>query len=299
MNTSAPKQTPHATMRHPWEKYLPSKRIRIIIILIVVIAILYAVKNPIMSLFQKGYSKTVDTVVAIPLPQTEQQKTTLSIDKDTDADGLPDWQEMLIGTDPNSVTPADQVPKEIKELIATAEKSIITDDDKLALNVYNRLGTDPKGTNILEAVQAATAKEVLDLADSIDKNLTTYSINDINLVDDIEFNQETYSNQLKKIKSEATPSENVQKKIYELLTTGKTDIAITTYQIKLQTNIKKVLELPISVRTADIHLATLNALVHINDIISKNYSSVDPTNLYASLLVYQKNKNVFDQLSSF
>lgn len=299
MNTPDSKQAPHAAMKHPWEKYLPSKRIQIIIILILVIAILYAIKNPIMSLFQKGYSKTVDTVVAIPLPQTEQQKTTLSIDKDTDADGLPDWQEMLIGTDPNTATPADQVPKEIKDLITTAEKSIITDDDKLALNVYNRLGTDPKGTNILEAVQAATAKEVLDLADSIDKNLTTYSINDINLVDDIEFNQETYSNQLKKIKSEVTPSENVQKKIYELLTTGKTDIAITTYQIKLQTNIKKVLELPISVRTADIHLATLNALVHINDIISKNYSSVDPTNLYASLLVYQKNKNVFDQLSSF
>lgn len=299
MNTSNSKESINPLIKHPWEKYLPSKRIRIIIILIIILAVLYALKNPLMSLFQKGYSKSVDTVVSIPLPQTEQQKTTLSIDKDTDADGLPDWQEILIGTDPNSATPADQVPKEIKELVATAEKSIITEDDKLALNVYNRLATDPKGTNILEAVQAATAKEVLDLANSIDKNLTTYSVNDINLVDDVDFNQETYASQLKKIKSDVTPSENVQKKIYELLTTGKTDIAITTYQIKLQTNIKKVLELPVSVRTTDIHLATLNALVHINDIISKNYSSVDSTNLYASLLVYQKNKNVFDQLSSF
>jgi hypothetical protein len=301
MNTSTPKSPDEKPVSalHPWGKYLPSKRIRIVIILIIIISILYAVKNPIISLFKNGTNRVVENIVDVPTPQISQEQKNLSIDKDTDGDGLPDWQEVLIGTDPTISTPQSDIPKEILQLVNTAENSVITADDKLALNVYRRLGTDPKGTNILEAVQAATAKEILDLADSIDKNLTTYTAADINLVDDQNFNQDAYFTRIKKIKSDITPSEDTQQKIYTLLTNGKSEIAITTYQIKVQGIMKALLELPVSVRTSDIHLGIINSLAHINGILSNNYSSVDSTTLYASLLVYQKNKNVFDQLSSF
>ncbi len=283
-------------LKHPWEQYLPSKHIRIILLLIVVLLILYALKNPVMALFRNVFMKAADTIVTIPTPQIEQEATILSTDKDTDGDGLADWQEVLIGTDPNVANSQEEIPASVRDLVINTTKGVITTEDKLALNVYHRLQTDPKGTNITEAIQAATTKEILDLANSIDTQLTTYTYDDLDLVGDIDSTRNTYKNTMTTFNSTLRLNEDLIKVIYNALFTGERSVSISTFQVSLKQATIRLLAMPVPLRLADQHLALVNAVTHINEILgSKEANSSDSSMLYASFLVFQKNFNLATQ----
>mgnify|MGYP000567779418 CR=1 FL=1 len=285
-------------LSHPWEKYLPSKRIRIVLIVIIVLLVLYGLKNPATRLFQKIFVKATDTLVTIPTPQVEKPSTILSTDKDSDGDGLADWQEVLIGTDPNIANSQAEIPDSVRDLVVNTTKGVITTEDKLALNVYHRLQTDPKGTNITEAIQAATTKEILDLADSLDEQLTTYTYDDLDIVDDDNSSRTTYKNSINSFNTSLRLNDSLVKDIYNAMFTGERSVSISTFQVSLKQATIRLLAMPVPLRLADQHLTLVNAIVHINEILgSKEASSSDGSILYASFLVFQKNFNLATQMT--
>ncbi len=293
-NSQSPEKKPF-TLSQPWEKYLPGKEIRIIILIIIFLAVLYFFRGPIMSIFSKAVLKTTDTIVNIPSPVIQQKETVLSVDKDTDGDGLADWQETLIGTNPNVADSEKDVPKELKDILNNPAKEVITTEDKLALNVYNRLQTDPKGSNITEAIQAATTKEILDLANSLDKNLPTYTEEDVILINDDPGFETRYNKDINALIKKALPNVELQKEIYEYVIKKTNNINIINYQINLQSVLKKLLDMPVTIRTSEFHANIISTVAHLNAILAKNYSPEDTTTTYASLLVFQKNLNLLSQ----
>ena len=159
MNTD---QQPTSPQNHPWEQYLQSKRIQKVLLVLFIVIIGYVLWKPVKNLVIKLRSNSTGTVVTTTLPQpvVGQAKPTLSTDKDTDGDGLADWQETLIGTDPEIPNSESEVPQELREIIIEKTKNVVTTDDKIALNIYQQLLSNPKGTNTAEAVQAAATKEI-------------------------------------------------------------------------------------------------------------------------------------------
>lgn len=285
--------------QHPWEQYLPSKRIQKILLVIIVIIIGYSLWKPVKKLIsnlRQNIQTENKTTTTLPMPVVEQSNTPISIDKDTDGDGLADWQETLIGTDPKIPNSESDVPKDVRELLTKNTGSIITTEDKLALNIYQRLLTEPKGENIQEAIQAATAKEILDLANSIDQQYTNYGYDDINLVDNSVDINESYKTAINSLNKTLSLDEQTAQEIYNALLTGQKSINLSTFQIKINQSIVNLLQMPVPLTMADLHLNLLNALVHINSVLSSgNINSTESSLLYASFLIFQKNVNTATQ----
>lgn len=272
-------------------KYLPSKKIQIAIGVIVIVAVLYGLRNPIINLKNRIFNKQAQPIVTLTAPVVSPEQGQLSIDKDTDGDGLPDWQEVLLGTDPKVPNSKTDVPDSVRELVNTS-KDIVTTEDKLALKVYQRLLTEPKGNNISEALQAATSKEVLDYANSIDQQLTTYTIDDINLVDDTPDSRLAYQNSAGPLVKAAIPSQAILQDSFTYLSTGTAKITVSNFQINLTQTTNKLLQVPVPLGLVEEHLILLNAIAHMNGILNNSSKpSSDPSTLYANILVFEKNFN--------
>lgn len=289
------KSTNRLPLSHPWEKYLPSKRIRIILIVIVVVAVLYGVKNPAINLFKKIFTKDTPSIVTIPVSQNPQSKTVLSTDKDTDGDGLADWQETLIGTDPEIPNSKDEVPQSFRDLLTTSTQDVVGTEDKLALKVYQRLLTDPKGANIEEAVQAATTKELLDLADSVDQQQTTYTLKDVNLTEETDEARTAYKKELEKMLVKINPSDKMLESIYDSMLNGKPMQVDIAYRALLAGSIKNLLEMEVPAKLGSQHLTLLNAMAHAYGVAESAASATEQTDesmRFVSFLVFQKNLNL-------
>jgi hypothetical protein len=276
-------------------RYMPSKKIQIIIGVILIITILYAFKNPIIGLYNNVFNKNAD----IPTPTlvgsvVEQELKPLSVDVDTDGDGLADWQETLLGTDPLVANSKADVPDSIRELVGTTSNNLITTEDKIALKVYQRLQTDPKGDNIVQAIQAATTKEVLDLADSMDKQLTTYTFDDLNIVDETPTSVEVYKNAITAFNKTLVTDDAVARDIYNGIINNEKTIGMSVFQVSLTSSVGKLLAMPVPLKSTSEHLTLVNAMAHASEILAtttqlnKNETSI----IYATLLVFQKNVNL-------
>ena len=278
-------------LSHPWEKYLPSKRIQIVIGIIVLIAILYALKNPLIALKDLVFNKvTVRPDLELVQSTIDQSKTPLSVDKDTDGDGLPDWQESLLGTDPFVVNTPEQVPETLRQVLEDSEK-LVTTDDKLTLKIYQRLQTDPKGTNIQEAIQAATTKELLDLADSLDQQIPVFTPDDIEYSEDNSISD--YKRQIQVARKIVVLSDESIKTIYNSLFTGNKSIQLSVFQNSLNQTLSDVQKIPAPMEFIENHILLLTEMRKMNSALSSNtQASVDESTRVALFLVFQKNYNL-------
>lgn len=277
---------------HQWEKFIPSKKILAIVGIIIVVAIIYGLRNPLDRLIQKIKSGKQVSITTIQ-PKTEQSPVTLSVDKDTDGDGLPDWQEVLLGTNPNVPNSKDDVPQSLRELVNSSDKTLITTSDKLALKVYQRLESAPKGSNITEAVQAATTKEMLDYANSLDQQMTTYALNDLNLVDNTADARTSYSAAIAPEFKKIIPDASQTQQIYQQILGNTQKIIPSSYEIGITKVVNDLLQMPVPLRLSENHLILLNAVTHLQGALkSQNSATTDQTDLYAMFLVFQKNLNL-------
>jgi hypothetical protein len=279
-------------LKHPWEKYLPGPQIRRILIIILIITVGYVSWKPVVSLIQKIRNNAIQSLVAIPKPVGgEKVMSELSIDKDTDGDGLADWQEALIGTDPNIPNAEDSIPQDVRYLVTSnAAKNAVTTEDKLALKIYQRLQTDPKGNNIEEAIQAATTKELLDLADSLEQQIIPYTL------DDIEYSENNaelpYKNRMDSVRKIVILDDISIKAIYSSLFNGENNIQLTLFQEKINREIAELKTLPVPNDYIEGHLLLINNLRRMSEALSKSvFGPTDQTTKIALFLVFQKNYN--------
>jgi hypothetical protein len=289
--------TPDHSSLRPWHNYMPSKKIQITIGIIVLALVIYGLRHPIAHVIQKiKNTPAVVPVTALPKPSTAQTETVLSIDKDTDGDGILDWQETLLGTNPNVPNSKDEIPQEIRELASSSEQLVDT-SDKLALRVYQRLKTEPKGENINEAIQAATTKEILDYANSIDEQYTTYTLADLNLVDDTADARKSYAVTVKPSLEKIIPNNIQTEQIYQQLL-GNNSKSLLTYETGITKAIHDLLQMPVPLKLSENHLILLNAMNHLQLTLTSSHTTKDQTNMYALFLVFQKNLNLAVQAST-
>ncbi|HQV64670.1 MAG TPA: thrombospondin type 3 repeat-containing protein [Candidatus Paceibacterota bacterium] len=274
----------------PWEKYLPSKRIRIVVGIIILIAILYALKNPILQLKDLVFNRiSVRPDLELVQSTVNQRQVPLSVDKDTDGDGLADWQESLLGTDPNIINTLEQVPETLRQVLKDSEK-LVTTDDKLTLKIYQRLQTDVQGTNINEAVQAATTKELLDLADSMDNQVPEYTIDDIEFSEDNSISD--YRSKIQRAQKVIILSDASIKTIYESLFSGKRSIELGVFQNSLNETISSVKAIPVPIEFIENHILLLNNMRKMSSALSRTTDrAVEESTRIALFLVFQKNYN--------
>ncbi len=282
---------------HPWKKYLPGKEIRIIISVVVIVGLLYAFHGQLASVGNALIHGKPLLNPSLPAPIIDSPKTGLSIDKDTDGDGLPDWQEVLIGTDPYTPNKPDQIPPVVRDLVNTP--NVIGNDDKLALAIYQRATTDPVGNTIEEQVAAATSKEILDLADSMDHQLTTYTYNDINVVDDTPATNTAYENQSNAFIKKIALDDAAIKKIYTALLQGQSIDQTFSGSFTLG-NVNTLLDMPVPIKLAEQHLVFTNAFAHAYESLQKvaTQKDMEQTTRYAYTLIFQKNLNLMEKVSS-
>lgn len=274
----------------PWEKYLPSKRIQIVVGIIILIAILYALKNPILRLKDLVFNRiSVRPDSELVQSTVNQRQVPLSVDKDTDGDGLADWQESLLGTDPNIVNTLEQVPETLRQVLKDSEK-LVTTDDKLTLKIYQRLQTDVQGTNINEAIQAATTKELLDLADSMDSQVPEYGIDDIEFSEDNSISD--YRSKIQRAQKVIILSDASIKTIYESLFSGKRSIELGVFQNSLNETISSVKAIPVPIEFIENHILLLNNMKKMSSALSRTTDkAVEESTRIALFLVFQKNYN--------
>lgn len=274
----------------PWEKYLPSKRIQIVVGIIILIAILYALKNPILRLKDLVFNRiSVRPDSELVQSTVNQRQVPLSVDKDTDGDGLADWQESLLGTDPNIANTLEQVPETLRQVLKDSEK-LVTTDDKLTLKIYQRLQTDVQGTNINEAVQAATTKELLDLADSMDNQVPEYTIDDIEFSEDNSISD--YRSKIQRAQKVIILSDASIKTIYESLFSGKRSIELGVFQNSLNETISSVKAIPVPIEFIENHILLLNNMRKMSSALSRTTDrAVEESTRIALFLVFQKNYN--------
>jgi hypothetical protein len=281
---------------HPWKKYLPSKKIQIVIGVLLLIAIIFAGRNAIVGFFKRITTRQL-AINVIPAPTTSQTRTELSVEKDTDGDGILDWQETLIGTDPAIPNSKEDFPDDVINLINTP--GTIETSDKLALAIYQRAKTEPVGNTIEEQVAAAATKEILDFADSIDKQLTTYGYDDLNIVDESSQARASYKIQITSLFKKITLTPETLEKMYTAVLQNQAfDQKLFSAAIN-QATITELIEMEVPIKLAEQHLIFTNAVTHMFEILQKATRSdadKDESVRYGFLLVFQKNFNLVSKM---
>ncbi len=278
--------------------YLPSKKLVFTVFGILVVVIIIMLRSQIIGLFKKIETKVFPpNDIPAPVIDTNKRNVSFVINKDTDGDGIPDWQEALIGTDSEVFTTIEEVPIEMRSIINDTI-GILTTSDQLALAIYERARTNPIGRNYQENLQAATAKEILDLADTIDRQMTTYAEQDVVVIFDeegVNINKELsdYEEKIKKIIERI----NIQD-IYNRYPNFFNNTDTSADRILFQNLTREIYTIPVPFDYIDQHLALMNALAKIHDtFLQKNNLPAEDQDMMNMILflVLQKNINVVEK----
>jgi len=281
---------------YPWKKYLPSKKIGIALVVIVVAFGIYGLRKDIVVLINKVTNREV-VKTSLPIPLAGIQNQPAYLDRDSDGDGILDWQELLIGTDPYTFNSKDSVSDDIRQLIAAADP-VIDLSDKLALAIFERAETIETGTTYEEKLQAAASKEMLDLADSIDRGLTTYALQDLNLEETALVNIANYASTMTTLLDRLEPSETTIQKTYAFLS-GEAPSPDAGYLTLLAQSIERLIAIQTPLALSEPHLALTNALAHSYEIIKKQESlPSSEINSLVNMFIFQKNFNLALQAAS-
>lgn len=189
------------------KKYLPSKKFIAIVLFIVILIALFFVMKGVISLFKsrKLDSKTPGNVTVVGS----------LLQKDTNKNGIPDWEEYLWGLNPNINGP------ENKEFILAKKNSLIQSgdmvapDDSKSITDHEMLSQEYFATIVaLQQTGQLDETSMKSIAETVGKNIETTPIPDI------------YTNSMLTIKSDSVLSEKTYKDNLSTLINKYTDANI-------------------------------------------------------------------------
>lgn len=269
-----------------YKNYLPSKKIRIIIAILVVIGVGYFTVPMIINSLKKGPVKTVPPTNLVVSAPTGDPTT-----RDSDGDGIPDWQEIALGLDPNNPQSKKGVPdmttyQNIKDAVGNntfdLEAGKVTDTDKVSLTIYDALSSDSKKNNgiSVEATQAVTGQELYNYIAAQKKLVTVYTEKDLNVVEGTIDSNKNYASKMKVLLADTPETKKYPSTINAYLDTDtakdKPAIApVLTYFEKIIAAMKST---PVPASAVSTHLDILNAVQGVYQIV-KTYdpNETDPT----------------------
>jgi ABC-type Na+ efflux pump permease subunit len=173
-----------------FKKYLPSKKFITVLLVIVVFIILFFTIRGVVSLFRsKIASKGQQTKLTIETPTSISQK-------DSNNNGVPDWEEYMWGLDPTKNGPSN------KEYIATKRQALmdsgaIIPDDSKAITDNERLSQEFLATIVsLQQTGSLDQDSMNSVSEAIGKNVVATPIADI------------YTSSMLMVKSDSTIANN-------------------------------------------------------------------------------------------
>ncbi len=276
------------------KNYLPSKKIQYVILAIIIAALLFWI-IPKMKSYYQDHRASFSITGKPPEPLVSTTPAPTLFDKDTDGDGVPDWQENLFGFDPNK---KDSDGDGINDSLPMVDGKSITDQinipttDKLMLAVYAKFKDTPTDQIKPEEVQQVISDEVLANAASVEAGFKKYKAVDINLVDSdtasiIAYNQ-TISELLNTIPDPVVFAKNIQDKILRGSGDAKSEINF------MNVTITKLLTVPVPTTASDLHLSLINAAYYVIQDLQLP-DTTDELNTYTRSLIAQKNINLVQQ----
>lgn len=193
----------------PYKNYLPSKTIWIVVGTIIIVGIGFILVPKIITYFQnRSVAPATDSAGLVIIPSGDP--TT----RDTDHDGVADWQEIAVGLDPNNPetipgTPDAQKFETFKttlgyDLFAQAEAEI-TDTDKLSLALSNDIA---QGSGDSVSISNATAGEIFNYIQARKDKILVLSLKDIVVVEDSLQNNQLYKSNIETILKDDVVTKN-------------------------------------------------------------------------------------------
>ena len=280
---------------HRLKEYLPSKSIVLVVIVLIIGGISYWAIPRIQEKYQENRAlfsitgKPPEPILATTVPPT-------NLDKDTDGDGVPDWQENLFGFDP---TQQDTDNDGIRDALPVTASGTSLDDiisldtlDKLTLAVYAEFQNTPTETITEEQFKEKTSAQILAQAQSIEDSFKKYQTIDLNLGDSDKASITIYQSGITTIINSVPDGALFAKNIQEHILKGT---RIGSFEMNLlNQTVTKLLALQVPARLSDAHLKFLNSTYAILQILSLPPSD-DELRTYTLSLIAQKNINLISQ----
>jgi hypothetical protein len=272
------------------KNYLPSKKIQYIILALIVAGVaIWGI--PRIKYYYQTHRASFSITGKPPEPLISTAPTPTSLDRDTDGDGLSDWQENLFGFDPNKKdTDGDGEQDTLPIVDGSSIGTMINlpDTDKLMIAVYAKFQDTPTEDIKPEAVQEVISAEVLANAESIEAGFKRYKTIDLELVDTDKESVTKYQDQILSLLNGTTDLiilvKNIQDKI---LNDGDPSVEIST----LNAVITKLLTVPVPTTISDVHLSVINAAYFIVQDLQIP-SNKDSLTIYTKSIIAQKNINL-------
>jgi hypothetical protein len=278
------------------KNYLPSKNVLIIAGLVAVAVGLYFAIPPSLE-YYRTHRAAFSLTGTPPEPVVATSAPSSNLDKDTDGDGIPDWQETLFGFDPKKKdTDGDGTPDTLPQADG---KSIgdflnLSDLNKLTLSVYSKFQDTPTDSIDPEKVAAATSDEVLAHAQSMEDSFKKYTSLDLNLGESEPSDIITYGTDVNSLLNTVEDPFLLVKNIQAVILEGKDaapQIAV------INPLITKLLAMPVPAKISDVHLSLVNAMSYVVQALEVKDDGEDLTKFTRSL-VAQKNVNLIQQSAS-
>jgi hypothetical protein len=229
-----------------------------------------------------------------PAPLISTASSPTLFDRDTDGDGVPDWQEQLFGLDPQKRdTDGDGVPDALPRTtsgISLSDTLKLSDTNKLVLSVYTKFQNVPTESIKPEDVQQAVSDEVLLHAQSIEDGFKRYKTIDLELTDSDTASILVYQQKIDALLSSLPDPIILAKNIQDTIlkeTNAQKEIDI------LNIAVTKLLAIPVPAMLSDIHLSLVNAAYFITQDLA--IPSDDELTTYTKSIIAQKNINVVQQ----
>lgn len=260
------------------QKYLPSKKIRIVILILVIIGIGYLIipslVKKITSLHRANNPATILTLGVAPAGDPTM--------RDTSGNGIPDWEEAALGIDPYSGSPEANAAlfEKLKTSMGQAKfeslTSQTTDSSKVGLVIYGDLTANAataSGTTS-NTVVGVTQAEVQNYINANKLKNKTYTAADLTIIDNSSASVQSYYKAQQALGGNIIDKDFVTHLTNYIQGKESKDVYVTSKVATINALAQKILTIPTPSTAVSIELAGANALSGIAQTID-NY---DPTN---------------------
>lgn len=258
-----------------YKNYLPSKKIQVIIGVLVIIGIGYFTIPALINYFKnKKIDAPVPTRLSIVLPAGDP--TT----RDSDGDGVLDWQEIAVGLDPQNPTTRDttsdlEIFTTLKSKIGEGTFNLELENteatDKISLTIYDSLSRESiAGGGISEmAVQSITAQELTNYIAAQQDKIKVYTASEVSIVESTQEANDTYAKTVQDVIKNTPQAEDLASTVTSYLDNEISKTSVEPYLSIINSVTSKLVTAEIPRNAAQIHLEILNALQAIYQLTSE------------------------------
>lgn len=264
-----------------YKNYLPSKKVQMVIGMLILIGLAYFIGPSIVAKIKTLRNQNSSlTSVKITTPSGDPTS------RDTDGDGVLDWQEIAVGLDINSPETKPGVSDyqtflSLKQIIGPGtfetELSQVTDTDKVSLTIYDALAKDSIQNNGVSAAgtQTVTAQELFNYIEAQRATIKTYTAASFEVTENTLENNKRYADVMRVITQETPETRKAPEKIKAYLEGTIDRSEIVPLLQKTNEQLKTLLTVPVPRAALENHIELVNAAQGFYQVLDEHPSTTD------------------------